>query len=236
LQRIANDPSVDVFVGSFPVVRHEVKRHLGLAGFDFTRFEDILDLGCGVGRFMFAFRTELGPRQRLWGCDAYEECADWCRRNIPFATILHTNIEPPLPFEDGGFDLVYALSVFTHLRLDLQFRWVWEVHRILRPGGVLFATLHGPHFFPVLYGAACAGAVHRSAISTFGDEGLFAYMDVRGNADDQGQVDVAAAHSSAFAHELFSPFCQIRRFPQSLLGAGQDVYVLQKPFDARPIL
>src|SRR5664279_632301 len=36
-------------------------------------------------------------------------------------------------FDDESFDLVYALSVFTHLTADLQLAWRDEVRRVLRP-------------------------------------------------------------------------------------------------------
>src|SRR5262249_14151549 len=111
LQRISNDPRVESFIGSFGHVRHDVKRYLGLAGFDFSTFNNILDLGCGVGRFLYAFQPELRPEQRLWGCDVFDECARWCQENIPFAKVIHNPIDPPLPFEESSFDFVYAMSV-----------------------------------------------------------------------------------------------------------------------------
>src|SRR5262245_60796797 len=127
LERIANNPSVTDFINSFAYVRSDVRRYLQEAGLEFANFRNILDLGCGVGRFLFAFQNELGPQQKLYGCDVYEACAAWCQENIDFAETAHTGIEPPLPYRNGQFDFVYALSVFTHLRLDMQFRWAWEI-------------------------------------------------------------------------------------------------------------
>lgn len=50
---------------------------------------------------------------------------------------------PPLPLDSGSFDLVWAISVFTHIT-DRWASWLLELHRILRDGGLLFATIHGP--------------------------------------------------------------------------------------------
>ena len=146
LQRIANNPSATDFINSFGWLGTMVKSHLQEAGFDFPQFKSILDFGCGVGRLLFALEPELAPGQKIQGCDVYEECARWCQDNIPFAEVKKSAIDPPLPYADGTFDLICAISVYTHLRLDMQFRWAWEIHRVLRPGGVLFATLHGPFF------------------------------------------------------------------------------------------
>jgi SAM-dependent methyltransferase len=173
LERVSGSPSQADFLNSFEHLRYAIKTYLTEAGLDFSRFADILDFGCGVGRFAFAFEPEFRNGQRLWGCDVFEECARWCHDHIDFAEIRHTNLKPPLPYGDEQFDLAYALSVFTHLRLDLQFTWVWELHRLLRPGGIVFATFHGPLFMPLLYQTVLNTAGER-ALYSVGNEGLFA--------------------------------------------------------------
>jgi SAM-dependent methyltransferase len=54
-----------------------------------------------------------------------------------------SGLEPPLPYEDESFAAVLGLSVMTHLRRECQLRWLEEICRVLRPGGVLLATVHG---------------------------------------------------------------------------------------------
>ncbi len=49
---------------------------------------------------------------------------------------------PPLEFDSASFDLVWAISVFTHLT-DNSIPWLLELHRILKPGGLLIATYMG---------------------------------------------------------------------------------------------
>ena len=44
--------------------------------------------------------------------------------------------------EHGSFDLIYAVSVFTHLT-DHSTRWLLELHRALKPDGLLIATFMG---------------------------------------------------------------------------------------------
>ncbi|NEP88931.1 MAG: methyltransferase [Okeania sp. SIO2C2] len=229
LLRISGNSSVKAFLSSFDDLKYTVKNYLQKAGFDFHQFENILDFGCGVGRYLMAFKPELLPNQKLFGCDVFPECAEWCEENIKFATVKHNNIQPPLPFENNQFDLVNAVSVFTHLRLDLQHLWAWDIYRVLRPGGILFMTLHGPQFFPIIYDIFRTGNTHQAEMYSLGEEGLFLYLDHQGETDGQGQHTVAAVHTTAAYQEIFSMFKHIKRFPQSTMANGQDLYILQKP-------
>jgi SAM-dependent methyltransferase len=234
LQRIANNPSQSDFEASFDVVRQTVTSYLEQAGLDFASFDDILDFGCGVGRFMFAFEGHLRPGQTIRGCEVHEECARWCRENIDFAETELSSISPPLPYGGREFDLVYALSVYTHLRLDMQFLWAWEIHRVLRPGGVLFATIHGPSFFPLFHTYRDEAKAYE--MYGIGEEGIFSYLVFPSQeANDQGQVQVASAHSPAAMDEQFAGFEVVRRFPLSGLAGGQDLYILRKPEHGRSV-
>lgn len=234
LQRIANNPSLEDFTRSFGFLRHIVRSYLSRAGCDFSTFNNILDFGCGVGRFLYAFEQDLEPHQKMWGCEVHEEFARWCRENIDFAEVAHNEIDPPLPFDDQQFDLVYASSVYTHLRLDMQFRWAWEIHRVLRPGGVFFLTVHGTMFFPLFH--SLRQSLQLDEMYSFGDDGLFAYlMFPSQETQDQGQVHVASAHTESFFLEQFSAFEVLKRFPQSQMAGGQDLYIIRRPEHGRSI-
>jgi len=107
-------------------------------------FDAILDFGCGCGRvirhLMFA------KRAKLYGTDCNPELIDWCKQNLDFAQFAVNDISPPLSYDDSTFDFVYALSVFTHLPEALQFSWMSEMARVLRPGGFLIMTTHGESY------------------------------------------------------------------------------------------
>src|SRR5271167_1546340 len=74
----------------------------------------VLDFGCGCGRIMSYFRRSSSGV--LYGTDIDAEAINWCNANMASVASFSTNAEwPPLVFCDRTFDLVYSISVFTHL-------------------------------------------------------------------------------------------------------------------------
>ncbi|HET7443386.1 MAG TPA: class I SAM-dependent methyltransferase [Solirubrobacterales bacterium] len=111
------------------------------AGTDPGELRSVLDFGCGCGRVARHWARLEGPE--IYGCDYNPELTGWCERNLPFLRVARNRLEPPTPYVTGSFDLVYALSVFSHLDDPLQRRWLEEYRRLLRPGGLLVLSLLG---------------------------------------------------------------------------------------------
>ncbi len=111
-------------------------------GGGFARAGTVLDFGCGCGRLVrhLPARTDAA----LYGTDLNARLADWCAQNLPgrFST---NGLRPPLAYQDAQFDVMYALSVFTHLREETQRAWLVEFARILKPGGLALITFHDEH-------------------------------------------------------------------------------------------
>ncbi len=100
----------------------------------------VLDWGAGCGRIARHFPNASSVA--LTGCDIDRDNVDWCRSHLAGA-FVQCDMQPPLPFADSSFELVYAVSVFTHLREAMQLRWLEELSRILTRGGMVLATIHG---------------------------------------------------------------------------------------------
>jgi SAM-dependent methyltransferase len=104
----------------------------------------LLDFGCGCGRVLRHWAGLEGPA--IHGSDYNERLVGWCAANLPFVTASVNELAPPLRYEDEQFDLVYAISVFTHLPHDLERAWIDELSRIAAPGGLLLLTTHGDSY------------------------------------------------------------------------------------------
>ena len=119
-----------------------IRATIQACGRDISQFRRILDFGCGSGRVLRWF-GDIADRTSLVGVDINSDAIDWCRRNVPFGKFDEGPYWPPLDFPDKSFDLIYGISVFTHLDQEFETAWMMELRRLLRPGGVLLLSFHG---------------------------------------------------------------------------------------------
>jgi SAM-dependent methyltransferase len=132
--------SLEPFLTMGAAVRAELDRMLG-AEWNWEG-KHVLDFGCGVGRVLRHFASEA-ERAEFVGCDIDQPSIAWVQRHLcpPFQAFVNPEM-PPLDRPDESFDLVYAISVFTHLS-DSWSAWLLEMHRVLKPGALLIATVLG---------------------------------------------------------------------------------------------
>jgi len=83
-------------------------------GWSFTG-RRVLDFGCGAGRTLRHFLDEARTCE-LHGCDIDGPSVSWLAENLsPPLRVFQNEEAPPLPLGDDSFDLVWAISVFTHI-------------------------------------------------------------------------------------------------------------------------
>jgi SAM-dependent methyltransferase len=142
---VAGDPDLDSFLGSGRAQAGYLRDLLAEAGHPLSGMDAILDFGCGCGRIARWFSDLVGPR--VDGCDYNGELVEWCNANLGgFFRARRTGLEPPLPYAGESYDFLYAFSVFTHLSVPLAGEWMAEMHRVVRPGGFIWFTLHGESY------------------------------------------------------------------------------------------
>ncbi len=194
------------------------------AGLNLRTVGAILDFGCGAGKNLRVWREIHGVR--LVGVDINERQIEWAAAHVPGCEFHHTSPDPPLPFPARSFDLINAASVFTHIPFELQNAWLDELHRILRPDGMLVATVSGRYHAAV----------------QLGDDGL---ADAGAVALEPDDPRVSSASRLTGQLDVFQSRAEvIRVFGGSRLelvdyvtsAGGQDVLMLARPADtsARP--
>lgn len=118
----------------------------------------VLDVGCGMGRVAVPLTSYLDEQGSYEGFDIVGSAIEWCRKRIsnrfPNFRFTHIDLKNELynlrtsneardfefPYNNQEFDLVFLTSVFTHMVLADVDNYLQQIHRVLKPGGVCFAT------------------------------------------------------------------------------------------------
>lgn len=102
----------------------------------------ILDWGCGCGRVIRPLLRFVAA-EKIDGCDIDAAAIHWDKDNIPGPTFTRIEPYPPTPYPDSYFDLVYGISVMTHLDEKTQLQWLEELRRITAPGAIIALSVIG---------------------------------------------------------------------------------------------
>ena len=100
----------------------------------------VLEIGPGGGRWTEALRTMAG---RLILADISRHCLDTCRKRFEGDRRIeyHLITGGAFPFlEDDSIDRAWSYDVFVHINPSDTERYVHELRRVLKPGGV--AVIH----------------------------------------------------------------------------------------------
>jgi SAM-dependent methyltransferase len=205
----------------------EIWDGLGLSLADVRRG---LDFGCSSGRVVRALHA-VYPQAEWHGVDPNEGAISWAREHLPGIQFGVSPQEPPLAFEDGYFDYVVAISIWSHYGEGAAVRWLDEMHRVIAPGGRLVFSTHGPH--SVAYYAQTGERTPaqltqiRDALYRRG----FWYMPEFGDQGDWG-VKHSEWGTAFFTPEWLArtalPQWTIEHFAVGQNAFNQDMYVLRR--------
>jgi len=116
-------------------------RTLAFADLEIDPEAEALDLCCGCGQAT-AFLLERS--RHVTGLDASPRSIAQARRNVPDATYVEAFAQD-LPFDNASFDLIHTSAALHEMDGDTLRQILFEVHRVLKPGGVFtFVDFHRP--------------------------------------------------------------------------------------------
>ena len=105
---------------------------------------NIYEWGCGPMRVLRHLPSMFEGRNiNYFGSDYNKETVLWAKQNFKDIEISLNQLSPPLPFRSSTFDIIYSISVFTHLSEELTKRYISDIYRILKKGGIFISTFHG---------------------------------------------------------------------------------------------
>lgn len=118
-----------------------IVRTLDAYGVGATEPRTFLDFGCGSARLLRHLRSTAW---QLHGCDIDSGAIEWAQQHLRFAKFVRNDERPPLPYAAAQFDVVTAVSLFTHFSPAEQRDWIDELARVIKRGGLLLLSTMGP--------------------------------------------------------------------------------------------
>lgn len=110
-----------------------------------------LEMGCGSGKLLPVLARHT---DRVVGVDGHLPSLEIARQSLPSAILIHGDVTR-VPIQDGTFDLACAFDVLEHVPPDA---FLAEIHRLMRPGGLLLLSVPA---FQSLWSSVDARAGHR---------------------------------------------------------------------------
>ncbi len=198
----------------------DIKRILKKNGTDFATLSRVLDFGCGCGRVLRFMNPPTGACT-FHGTDIDKEAILWSQKHLPYAEWRANGPLPPLQYPDSFFDFAFALSVFTHLDEKYQDAWLQELMRVLKPGGLLLATVHGEKFVNRL-NIKKAGLLGQAGIlSDIGQTGAF-------KADGLPDFYQITYHSRQYIESHWRSYFDLMDYEVQGMNGDQDAALLRK--------
>lgn len=103
---------------------------------DANKNAKILDVGCGFGYFLKI--CEKKTNWALYGVDISRYAINRAKRNVKAIYYVHDVNEGLNLFPQNYFDLLVSFDVIEHL--NSPFLFLKEVHRVLKPNGIIAIT------------------------------------------------------------------------------------------------
>ncbi len=181
--------------------------------------QTVLEFASGYGR-VARYAKHVLPETRWTSSDVHPKAVDFIADRIG----LESFVSPGKPdgwTVDRKFNVVFALSFFSHMPDALFGRWLERVFSAVERGGILVFTTHGPMSVKLWQtGGTDAKFDEAGYYWNFNTEQL----DI--DTNDYGTSAVTLAYVQRALAAL--PKAELIRFQQAFWWGHQDLYVIRK--------
>lgn len=190
-------------------------------GRGFSDYGRILDWGCGCGR-VIRYLGSL-PESKITGIDVDSDNITWCEEHLPFGEYRAIPLLPPTSLDANSFDLIFGISIFTHLDKQVELAWLAELQRIAAPEAVVLVTIHGENAISRI------SRLPEHLLSQLLTEG---FLDVGENPDLDEVVKAGyyrnTFHTEKYIREEWTRYFQILDIIPGYIGNYHDLVIMKK--------
>ena len=180
------------------------------------RARSLLEFASGHGRFTRHLVKALGAG-RVVVSDVVADSVDFAREVFEVKGFVSAAVPEDVAWSEQH-DVVFVLSLFSHLPPSTWSRWLRRIYEMVAPGGVLVFTTHGTE------------AARKQGV-TLDAEGYFFTPSSESNAID-GQEYGTAFTSEAYVRTRIAehlPDARLLQFAPQHFWHHQDAFVVQRP-------
>jgi SAM-dependent methyltransferase len=199
---------------------------LDRAGRGFDDVRSWLDFGCGYGRVIRDL-VERVPRERIWAADVNAEGARFCEQEFG----VHAVVVPSDPSRLGlpAFDVVYAISVFTHLPPGRDRQLLEALGAALADDGVVLFTTQGQRSLETIERYGDVYPPLRPTLQRDVAAKGIAYVPYAHYAgDDYGMTWHSREYVEGLVRDLHGESLELLFFEAHGLDGHQDVYAYRR--------
>lgn len=196
---------------------NDMQAMLSGQGINLFQFNNMLDFGCGCGRFLIPL-SMMTDAKIISGTDIDHESIKWMKaHHAQFKDLDVNNTQPPLKYGDNTFDFIFCISIFTHLPEDMQVSWLKELLRVMQPGGYGIFTVHGDNIHSHLL---------PHELAKLKEKGFYYKMvEPTPGLPDFYQT---AFHTHSYIQNEWSRYFEILEVKTRGIGGHQDAVLLRK--------
>jgi SAM-dependent methyltransferase len=198
----------------------------------FSKDITVLDWGVGSGRVAMPLKRGFMPAASVIGRDVDKVNVEWCKANLPDIVVEVCDFYPPLDLESSSVDVIYGISVMTHLTEGAQFAWLKELRRVLKIGGICILSTHGEY-------AVAFGTIDDESWLCIQDPSILERLGTFGISDgiiDGGPLGVSLMtnyyrgtyQTRKQVEDMWSKYMDIVAYYPAGVGIFQDMVVLKK--------
>ena len=113
---------------------------------DVCKYDDqqnisLLEFASGYGCVTRHMKNVL-PQVKVTACDIHSAATDFLKEKLNVDAIISNSVPEQLAISEK-FDVVFALSFFSHMPKTTFGRWLKTLSSLVQPGGYLMFTTHG---------------------------------------------------------------------------------------------
>lgn len=117
----------------------------------------VLDVGCWTGQFeQLAYKSA----KKMVAIDSNPEAIEFAKRNLPDVKFIVAKADK-LPLPNSYFDTVFLMDVLEHVPKGSEDEVLRQIHRVIKPGGILVISTPNKHPLSILLDPAYFLLGHR---------------------------------------------------------------------------